>query len=259
MLYSISTLSIVLFALSVSGSPVPIKDDSIQSIDSTLKFQVNLLNLLNTTLSALDRHRAESFREHADDMRAKRNSSESSNQTSVNIKGKRASSFNVANSAVSYNAQVGVGSPPTEYTLLLDTGSSNTWVGASKKYASTSTSKNTGNLVSVSYGSGSMSGQECMWIYTFGNNVLTIYRRCRHGHNLVWPCYQQPVHRCRHQCSRFPGCRWNTRLGSSRPHTEHRCEHVSGPNSQRQLALSKEDIDRGSWRVLQSLHVLAVR
>jgi hypothetical protein len=31
---------------------------------------------------------------------------------------------------VTYTASVGVGSPATDYTLLIDTGSSNTWVGA---------------------------------------------------------------------------------------------------------------------------------
>ncbi len=49
--------------------------------------------------------------------------------------------------AVTYTASVGVGSPVTDYTLLIDTGSSNTWVGADKKYNRTSTSKNTGKSV----------------------------------------------------------------------------------------------------------------
>ncbi|KZT63052.1 acid protease, partial [Daedalea quercina L-15889] len=41
--------------------------------------------------------------------------------------------------------------------LLLDSGSSNTWVGASKPYVVTSTSVNTSQPVSVTYGSGSFS------------------------------------------------------------------------------------------------------
>jgi len=61
---------------------------------------------------------------------------------------------------VTYTASVGVGSPATDYTLLIDTGSSNTWVGAHTKYKKTSTSKKTGKSVSVSYGSGSFSGEE---------------------------------------------------------------------------------------------------
>jgi hypothetical protein len=55
---------------------------------------------------------------------------------------------------------VGVGSPATQYTLLIDTGSSNTWVGAAQAYNPTSTSTDTRNTVNVSYGSGSFTGTE---------------------------------------------------------------------------------------------------
>ncbi|SJL06357.1 related to Polyporopepsin [Armillaria ostoyae] len=66
----------------------------------------------------------------------------------------------VDNAAVLYTASVGVGSPATTYELIIDTGSSNTWVGAGIKYVQTSTSVQTPNLVSVTYGSGSFSGRE---------------------------------------------------------------------------------------------------
>ncbi|KAJ7785099.1 aspartic peptidase domain-containing protein [Mycena maculata] len=66
----------------------------------------------------------------------------------------------VTNQAVSYIASVGVGSPATTYNLLVDTGSSNTWVGADQAYVETSTSASTGDSVAVSYGSGSFSGAE---------------------------------------------------------------------------------------------------
>jgi len=66
----------------------------------------------------------------------------------------------VDNQAVTYSAAVGVGSPATTYNLIIDTGSSNTWVGAGTKYKVTSTSVKTSNKVSVSYGSGSFSGTE---------------------------------------------------------------------------------------------------
>jgi len=46
-------------------------------------------------------------------------------------------------------------------TLLIDTGSSNTWLGASQAYLKTSTSKSTGQNMSVTYGSGSFNGTEC--------------------------------------------------------------------------------------------------
>ncbi|KAJ7119119.1 family A1 protease [Mycena epipterygia] len=66
----------------------------------------------------------------------------------------------VSNQVVSYIASVGVGSPATTYNLIVDTGSSNTWVGAGTKYVATSTSTSTKKAVSVSYGSGSFSGTE---------------------------------------------------------------------------------------------------
>ncbi|KAF8808106.1 aspartic protease [Phlegmacium glaucopus] len=62
------------------------------------------------------------------------------------------------NQAVSYIASVGVGSPATTYSLIIDTGSSNTWVGATKAYVKTSTSTQTPDSVAVTYGSGSFSG-----------------------------------------------------------------------------------------------------
>ncbi|KAJ7040410.1 aspartic peptidase A1 [Mycena alexandri] len=61
---------------------------------------------------------------------------------------------------VTYIASVGVGSPATTYDLLVDTGSSNTWVGATQKYVVTSTSTKSTQSVSVTYGSGSFSGTE---------------------------------------------------------------------------------------------------
>ncbi|KAI9070303.1 acid protease [Trametes sanguinea] len=72
----------------------------------------------------------------------------------------RADIFNtpITNEAVDYVASVGVGNPPTEYSLLIDTGSSNTWVGAGKAFARTNTTKDTGNLVEVTYGSGFVFG-----------------------------------------------------------------------------------------------------
>ncbi|KIJ25549.1 hypothetical protein M422DRAFT_193362 [Sphaerobolus stellatus SS14] len=58
------------------------------------------------------------------------------------------------NAAVLYTANVEVGSPSTSYTLIVDTGSSNTWIGASKQYTPTNSSKSTNETVAVSYGSG---------------------------------------------------------------------------------------------------------
>jgi len=81
-------------------------------------------------------------------------------------------SVDVTDAGVTYTLSTGVGSPPTQYTLLIDTGSSNTWVGAATKYTKTSTSKSTGNTVNVSYGSGSFSGTEYTDTVTLGSDLV---------------------------------------------------------------------------------------
>ncbi|CAE6455707.1 unnamed protein product [Rhizoctonia solani] len=54
--------------------------------------------------------------------------------------GKRAHSVGLKNTAVHYTLNVGFGSPPTYYELLIDTGSAYTWIGAAKKYVETKAS-----------------------------------------------------------------------------------------------------------------------
>ncbi|PPQ63824.1 hypothetical protein CVT24_009774 [Panaeolus cyanescens] len=78
----------------------------------------------------------------------------------------------VEDQAVTYVASVGVGSPATTYSLLIDTGSSNTWVGAGKAYVKTSTSVQTSNKVSVTYGSGSFSGTEFTDTVTLASGLV---------------------------------------------------------------------------------------
>jgi cathepsin E len=73
---------------------------------------------------------------------------------------KKRQSEAVINEVVSFIASVGVGADDSQYQLIIDTGSSNTWVGAGKAYTRTSTSTDTGDRVAVSYGSGSFSGTE---------------------------------------------------------------------------------------------------
>ncbi|KAG6834414.1 hypothetical protein H0H93_009773, partial [Arthromyces matolae] len=98
-------------------------------------------------------------------------------------------SAEVTNSGVSYSASVGVGSPPTTYNLLVDTGSSNTWVGSKTPYIVTSTSlatkgkvvstlgtPNSGSRLSVfqsvTYGSGSFSGSEYLDTVTLSPDLV---------------------------------------------------------------------------------------
>jgi len=74
------------------------------------------------------------------------------------------------NEAVSYIAEVGVGSQT--FDLIIDTGSSNTWVGAGTKYKKSSTGTSTGKKVSVSYGSGSFSGTEYTDTVTISDDLV---------------------------------------------------------------------------------------
>ncbi|KAG1851512.1 aspartic peptidase domain-containing protein [Suillus tomentosus] len=62
------------------------------------------------------------------------------------------SSITVTSTGAIYTADIGVGSPATYYTLSVDTGSSNTWIGANKAYEKTGTSQDTGNTFYVAYG-----------------------------------------------------------------------------------------------------------
>ncbi|KAF7792263.1 hypothetical protein EIP86_003299 [Pleurotus ostreatoroseus] len=79
---------------------------------------------------------------------------------------------NITNTAVSYVANVGVGTPPTFYNLIVDTGSSNTWVGANAPYVTTPSSSDTGNEVEVEYGSGLFFGEEYIDTVTIGSLVI---------------------------------------------------------------------------------------
>ncbi|KAG2369291.1 aspartic peptidase domain-containing protein, partial [Suillus spraguei] len=58
-------------------------------------------------------------------------------------------------------------------TLLIDTGSSNTWVGAKTSYKVTDTSMDTGHPVSVNYGSGRFSGEQYLDTITLSDFVIT--------------------------------------------------------------------------------------
>ncbi|CUA76459.1 Polyporopepsin [Rhizoctonia solani] len=60
---------------------------------------------------------------------------------------KRAPTFRLRNTGIEYTLDIGIGSPPTEYELALDTGSSYTWIGALKPYAVTKTSIRQGNQI----------------------------------------------------------------------------------------------------------------
>ncbi|KAG2032340.1 aspartic peptidase domain-containing protein, partial [Suillus americanus] len=150
-----SLLTTLLLALSIAASPVEIRDSPI-----TLPI-ARRLNTSGGTINILqhDQSRAAALKNVG--------------ESTLN---RRAGSIAVTNDAVGYIAAVGVGSPATTYYLIVDTGSSNTWVGAGTAYVKTSTSVDTGEAVAVSYGSGSFSGTEYTDTVTLGSG-LTITKQ----------------------------------------------------------------------------------
>ncbi|KAF5357457.1 hypothetical protein D9757_012969 [Collybiopsis confluens] len=83
----------------------------------------------------------------------------------------------IINEVVSYIASVGVGASNSQYQAIADTGSSNTWVGATKNLLSTSTSANTGARISASYASGSFSGTEWTNTVTLSSSLVVTKQR----------------------------------------------------------------------------------
>ncbi|EMD36785.1 hypothetical protein CERSUDRAFT_51231, partial [Gelatoporia subvermispora B] len=67
---------------------------------------------------------------------------------------------------------VGVGTPATDYSLIVDIGSSNTWVGAGKAFQESCSTEITGQKVSVNYGSGFFSGELFTDTITIGSLVI---------------------------------------------------------------------------------------
>jgi len=145
-MFSASLLTTLILALTVAANPVLLPRSP---VTLPLSKRVNATNMVN--LVKHDVARAAALRARG---LAKANGQFSFDASTVNEP--------VENQAVTYVANIGVGSPPTEFSLIVDTGSSNTWVGADKSnpYVRTTTSKTTTSKVSVTYGSGSFSGSE---------------------------------------------------------------------------------------------------
>ncbi|KAF5344922.1 hypothetical protein D9758_011584 [Tetrapyrgos nigripes] len=78
----------------------------------------------------------------------------------------------VTDATVTYTMSVGIGEPATQYNLLIDTGSSNTFIGADKKYSPTGSSKTTRHAVTVGYGSGQFSGTEYIDTVTLSKDLV---------------------------------------------------------------------------------------
>ncbi|KAG1754953.1 aspartic peptidase domain-containing protein [Suillus paluster] len=145
-----SLLAILLLALSIAGSPVEVRNSPIT---------IPIVRRLNTSggtinLSQHDKARVAAIKDR-----------------SASTLNRRAGNIPVINEAVSYIAQVGIGSPATIYDLIVDTGSSNTWLGSGSAYVKTGTSINTSQPVSVGYGSGYFSGTEYTDTLTLGSGL----------------------------------------------------------------------------------------
>ncbi|KAG1820851.1 aspartic peptidase domain-containing protein [Suillus subaureus] len=82
------------------------------------------------------------------------------------LQARGSSSVNATNAVTIYTADIGVGSPATYYTLLVDTGSSNTWIGANKAYQKTSTSHDTGGIFAY------VLGEEYTDTVTFNSDLV---------------------------------------------------------------------------------------
>ena len=108
----------------VSASPIVVRDSPV-SLQFTRRFKLSSAS----TIIEQDRARAQVLKSVAHAKGA----------------GLKRADVLATNAQTHYTVDVGVGSPPTDYTLLIDTGSSNTFVGTGKAYVQTSTSHDTGN------------------------------------------------------------------------------------------------------------------
>ncbi|KAL4253204.1 peptidase A1 family protein [Abortiporus biennis] len=143
------TLLLVSLQVLASPSPLHVRDKS----PVTLPFARRLNTTGTANLLKIDQARALALKNHA------------------NVKPQPKSKFQTAasaafglpsdNQAVEYTVEIGVGNPPVNYTVLVDTGSSNTWICCEVgKYAYSETSIDTGNSVYIEYGSGVMTGEQ---------------------------------------------------------------------------------------------------
>ncbi|KAH8116023.1 acid protease [Phellopilus nigrolimitatus] len=161
MLFRDASLAALLLALAAASRPVvreraPSASPRAGPTTLDLDFALNL-NLTHTNLAELGRARA---------------ASKLKGVGALLGLGRRDGAIAATNTAVTYVAQVGVGEPATNYSLIVDTGSSNTWVGASKKYAPTGSSVDVHKNVSVSYGSGHFTGKEYNDTVTFSPGLV---------------------------------------------------------------------------------------
>ena len=125
-------------AVTVSASPIVVRDSPV-SLPFARRFKFSRAS----TLIAQDRARARVLKTLGHGKGA--------SGAGRDLKLTRAADVLVSNQETKYTVDVGVGTPPTNYTLLIDTGSSNTFVGTGKAYVKTASSQDTGNYVVRSF------------------------------------------------------------------------------------------------------------
>ncbi|KAF8528492.1 acid protease [Hysterangium stoloniferum] len=156
---SFFALALLLPSILALSPPIQIRDSPI-----TLPIAVRINATGSANLLEADRARARLFIQKAQEKAAKVKAGTLSSDAVIGVP--------VTNGAVSYLASVGVGSTASKFSLIVDTGSSNTWVGAGKAFTKTSTTIATGDTVSVTYGSGSFSGNEFIDKVTLASGLV---------------------------------------------------------------------------------------
>ncbi|KAG2365274.1 aspartic peptidase domain-containing protein [Suillus spraguei] len=155
MFLTVSFLTLLL-ALSITGSPVEVRNSPIiLPLTRRLNFSDGTINLVQH-----DKARVATFRDY-------------------NMHGRRAESICMTYSQGRYIIALNVGSPPTTYNLVVDTGSGVTWIGARTPYGETGV--NTGQGVKETYGGGlfpnqvSFSGTFVVDTVTLGDLTIPNY------------------------------------------------------------------------------------
>ncbi|KAG2069339.1 family A1 protease [Suillus decipiens] len=137
--------------LSIMGTPVKAANSPTSvPITSRLNFSNGTYNLV-----AHDRARLQALRD-----RSKH--------------GQRLIGVPLTNTYFVYTISVDIGNPPISYDLVLDSGSANTWVGASTSYQETATSVRTGQPVEVIYDTGYFDGVVFLDTVTVGPGLTVI-------------------------------------------------------------------------------------
>ncbi|TCD71680.1 hypothetical protein EIP91_005446 [Steccherinum ochraceum] len=145
-MFSASSLAVVIMlVLAVVSTPLAAREDPLITLPFTKR--VNLTAIMGSSLLQRDQARLQNLRRVG---QAKASGVVADSIISVPA----------TNALYDYVVNVGIGTPPTNYTLLVDTGSANTFVGAGRPYVQTSSSAPTGENVTSTYGSGVFIGTE---------------------------------------------------------------------------------------------------